>query len=120
MIDDSDLMKVYLRRCLENHGHEVEAWTPLSAMEVPDKLATANPDLVVTDYQMAGCNGVTVARMVQKANPRIPVIGLTANRDQDIVTNLAKFNVRRVLYKPIDAEELAAAVRAELEGTAGD
>jgi len=118
VIEDSTLMKVYLRRCLETHGHEVEDWTPLSAMEVPERITASNPDLVLTDYQMAGCNGATVARMVQKTNPKLPVIGLTANRDEDIVANLRKFNVRRVLFKPVDAGALGEAVRVVLEEAA--
>jgi DNA-binding NarL/FixJ family response regulator len=118
VIEDSTLMKVYLRRCLENQGHAVEDWTPLSAMEVPDRITASNPDVVITDYQMAGCNGATVARMVQKTNPKIPVIGLTANRDADIVANLTKFNVRKVLFKPIESEVLGEAVRAVLEDAA--
>jgi DNA-binding NarL/FixJ family response regulator len=118
VIEDSNLMKLYLRRCLENHGFEVEDWTPLSAMEVPDKITSSAPDLVLTDYQMAGCNGATVARMVQKANPKVPVIGLTADRSEEIVTNLKKFNVKQILYKPVDPEALAKAVKEELEQAA--
>lgn len=118
VIEDSTLMKVYLRRCLETIGYEVEDWTPMSAMEVPDKITSAAPDLIITDYQMAGCNGATVARMVQKTNSKIPVIGVTASRDEDIVANLNKFNVKRVLYKPITAEVLAENVKSALEEAA--
>lgn len=38
VVEDSTLMKVYLKRCLETHGYEVEDWTPMSAMEIPDKI----------------------------------------------------------------------------------
>lgn len=120
VIEDSALMKVYLRRCLESHGYDVEDWTPMSAMEVPEKMTSVVPDLVITDYQMAGCNGATVARMVQKANPTIPVIVVTANRDEDIAANLNKFSVKKILYKPIEAETLAAAVKSALEETSQD
>lgn len=114
VIEDSALMRLYLRRCLEAHGFEVEDWMPMSAMEVPEKIASSAPDLVITDYLMAGCNGATVARMVQKANPKIPVIGLTASRDEDVTANLAKVNVKRILHKPIEAEALAEAVTGAL------
>lgn len=120
VIEDSTLMKAYLRRCLENHGYEVEDWTPLSAMEVPDKLAAAKPDLIITDYQMPGCNGATIARMVMKSAPGTPVIGVTANRDEDIIANLKKVNVAQILYKPIQAEILTEAVRKALEEAAKD
>jgi two-component system, OmpR family, copper resistance phosphate regulon response regulator CusR len=114
VVEDSSLMKVYLRRCLENHHHEVEDWTPMSAMEVADKITSVAPDLVITDYLMEGCNGATIARLVQKTNPKIPVIGITANRDDDIAANMNKFNVRRILYKPVEVETLIEAVNAVL------
>ena len=116
VIEDSALMKVYLRRCLENHGYEVEDWTPLSAMEIPDKITDSTPDLIITDYLMAGCNGATVARMAQRTKPDLPVICLTSSRDEDILANLAKCRVARTLYKPIEAEDLAEAVKTVLEG----
>lgn len=115
VIEDSALMKVYLRRCLESRGFEVEDWTPLSAMEIPDKITASAPDLIVTDYQMAGCNGATVARMALKTRPELPVICLTSDRSEDIGATLAKFRVRRVLFKPIEAEALAEAVGEVLE-----
>ncbi len=118
VVEDSNLMKVYLKRCLEGEGHEVEAWTAMSAMEVPEKITSMNPDLVITDYQMAGCNGATVARMVQKANPAIPVIGVTADRGEEIAANLNKFKVKKILYKPIEAAILASTVKAVLEEAA--
>jgi CheY-like chemotaxis protein len=114
VIEDSQLMKVYLRRCLENLGFEVEDWTPMSAMEVGDRIASSAPNLVITDYQMAGCNGATVARMIMKTSPQLPVIGITADRSEDIVANLKKFNVRQVLYKPVDPPSLGEAVKAAL------
>ena len=114
VIEDSTLMKVYLRRCLETQGFEVEDWTPLSAMEVPDKVASTAPDLIITDYVMAGCNGATVARMAQKAAPNVPVICLTSSREEDVAANLNKFKVKQVLFKPVTAEDLAAAVKSVL------
>ncbi len=115
VVEDSSLMKVYLRRCLEIHGHDVEDWTPMSAMEVPDKITNSLPDLIVTDYQMAGCNGATLARMVQKTSPKTPVICVTSNRDEDIAAHLNKFNVRHILYKPVNSDALAKAVESALE-----
>lgn len=115
VVEDSTLMKVYLRRCLETHGYDVEDWTPMSAIEVPDKITNTVPDLVVTDYQMAGCNGATLARMVQKTSPKTPVICVTAHRDEEIAAHLNKLNVRHILYKPVNSETLAEAVKSALE-----
>jgi len=109
-------MRLYLRRCLEKAGHEVEEWMPASAMEIQGKVAELMPDLVLCDYQMAGANGVTVARMVRKADPDLPVLVLTAFHEEQMEANLLRLGVRRVLAKPIHHEDLARAVGEALQG----
>lgn len=110
VIDDSALMRRFLRNYLQAAGHDVEDWLPLSAMEIPDRL-TSNPmDLILTDYQMPGVNGMTVAKMALKAAPGVPVIVLTALVDPELEAQLAKFKVRRIIHKPISAEALQVVV----------
>jgi two-component system chemotaxis response regulator CheY len=117
VIDDSTLMRRILRQYLEQAGFEVEDWLPLSAMEIPDRIASSAPDLVLSDYQMPGVNGLTVAKMVLKANPNIPVVILTAIREPETEASMRKFGVKRILSKPIDAESLVQAIKAVLAGS---
>jgi CheY-like chemotaxis protein len=114
VIDDNAMMRLYLRRCLEKAGYEVEDWVPTSAMEIPERITASAPDALVTDYQMPGCNGLTVARMAQKANPRLPILVLTAFRSEEIEAGLLKLGVRQLLDKPIRAEDLVRAVEEAL------
>jgi CheY-like chemotaxis protein len=114
VIDDNKMMRLYLKRCLLKAGFEVEDWVPSSAMEVLEHISNSHPDLIVSDYQMPGCNGATVARMAQKADPRIPLLILTAFFDQELETSLLKLGVKRVLTKPITEEALASAVQGAL------
>lgn len=116
VIDDSALMRRILRHYLEEAGFEVDDWLPLSAMEIPERIGSFAPELVLSDYQMPGLNGLTVAKMVLKTNPKIPVMILTAVRDPELIANLQKFGVKAVLNKPIDAESLVKAVRNVLSG----
>lgn len=102
-------MRLYLRRVLAP-VYSIEEWMPPSAMEIVDYLKESAPDVVLTDYLMPGCNGVTVARMAMKAKPGLPVLVLTANRDEDVATQLRKFQVAEILYKPASPEAILAAV----------
>jgi len=113
LIDDSRVMCLYLRRVLEPH-YAVEEWLPPSAMEIGEHIMESTPDLVLTDYQMPGCSGATVARMVAKAIPGLPVIVLTSNREEEVAATLRKFQVVDILHKPIEAGELLAAVAKAL------
>lgn len=114
VIDDSQMMRRIMRSYLEAEGFEVEDWLPLSPMEIPDRLRESKPDLVLSDFQMPGLNGLSVAQMVQRTQADLPVMVLTALRDPDTEAKLAKFGVKRVLHKPIDQETLAQAVREVL------
>ena len=44
VIDDSKMMRLYLSRCLEKAGYEVEEWVPMSAMEAPDFIKSSAPE----------------------------------------------------------------------------
>ena len=111
VIDDSPMMRLFLLRSLEKASFEVEEWMPLSAMEIPEHITASAPDLIISDYQMPGCNGATVARMVHKAMPNIPVVILTAFRDEEMESNLLRFGVRKILYKPIEPGTLVQVVK---------
>ncbi len=110
VVDDSKLMRNLIQHILQQAGHEVEAWADVTAMEVPDRVSAANPDLVVTDYQMPGCNGLTLARMARKAKPGVPVIVVTALHDPAVEEALKCQAVSRILHKPLKEEELLAVV----------
>jgi DNA-binding response OmpR family regulator len=115
VIDDSRMMRLYLQRCLTKAGYEVEEWVPASAMEVGGHVAASAPDLIVSDYQMPGCNGSTLVRMARKANAVIPLLVLTAFKDEEMEAGLLKLGVKQVLTKPIEPDSLLEAVRAALE-----
>lgn len=110
VIDDSTLMRRILRNHLQAGGHEVIDWLPLSAMEIPDFLTANSVDLILTDFQMPGVNGMTVAKLAMKTVPLVPVVILTALRDPEVEAQLMKFKVRRILHKPITPEALLVMV----------
>ncbi len=115
VMDDSRLMRTVLTKFLEVGGHTPEAWEPMSAMEVNEKVASTEMDLLVCDYQMPGCNGATVAKMAHKAKPELPVLVLTSLRDPETMDLLRKNHVRGIIHKPITDVAFLAAVAEALE-----
>jgi CheY-like chemotaxis protein len=114
VMDDSKIMRRLLSQFLEHGGYDAVAWEPMSAMEIVGRATEAEPDLLVTDFQMPGCNGATVARMARKANPKLPIIVLTALRDVETMDLLRKSQVNRILNKPISEADFLKAVAAVL------
>lgn len=114
MVEDSKLMSHCLHEWLAGAGYEVEEWQPLSATEVPEQLAASAPDLILSDFQMPGCNGASLVRMVKKTAPGTPVIILTAFRTKEMEAELLKLGVSKVLAKPIRGEALLQAISSVL------
>jgi two-component system chemotaxis response regulator CheY len=114
VIDDSALMRMYVRQHLEEVGFEVEEFLPLSALEVMDRVRSSPPDLVLSDFNMPHVDGQSVARMVKRTSAAIPVIILTALHDPAKEAALTQTGVARILYKPINGPELVKAVQEVL------
>lgn len=111
VIDDSALMRNICRDHLEAAGFEVEDFLPESVNDLAERIKVSPPDLVLSDYNMPIIDGQNVARTVRRANPKIPVIILTANRDAGREAFLQTLGVRKILYKPIKGEELVGVVK---------
>jgi CheY-like chemotaxis protein len=131
VVEDSKLMQTLLRRMLERAGHEVDLWEDITAMEVGGRITETPPDLLITDYSMPGCNGLTVAKMARKAKPDLPVVVVTATHDPAVLEALTKQEVTCILHKPLQEAELLAALaeamaagaegsKAEPEGSGSD
>lgn len=120
VIDDSKLMRNLLRIILEQAGHDVDVWEEVTAVEIPQRIQESNPDLIITDYQMPGSNGLTVARMARKTKPGLPVIVVTATHDPTVLDALKRVNVTHILHKPVQAEELLKVVRQGLKESASN
>ena len=111
VVDDSKLMRHILRHFLEGAGHEVREWAEVAASEVQARLEVDAPDALVTDYQMPGCNGLTLARLARKSRPALPIVVVTALRDPAVLEAFRKQEVSAILPKPLREEDLLEALR---------
>ncbi|HJW33555.1 MAG TPA: response regulator [Holophagaceae bacterium] len=110
VMDDSRLMRTVLTKFLEVGGHTSEAWEPMSALEISEKVANTPMDLLVCDFQMPGANGATVSKMALKAKPDLPVLVLTSLRDPETMELLRKCHVHGIIHKPINDVDFLKAV----------
>ena len=70
------------------------------------------PDLIVTDFQMPACDGVTLCRMLadNRATSAIPAIMLTARGHRVPKNEISRTNIRQLLAKPFSPRELLSKV----------
>jgi two-component system alkaline phosphatase synthesis response regulator PhoP len=111
--DDSETILLLMRTRLELAGYEVQ--TAADGQEVTDRVAEAEPDLLLLDAMMPRKSGIDALRELRAAGHEIPALIVSAHQnpgDADAPTDL---EIDGFVTKPIDFERLLAEV-AELTG----
>jgi two-component system, OmpR family, response regulator len=109
--DDPEIRKL-LARYLESQGFRVVL--AASCAELHERLATSKVDLIVLDVMLPDGSGLEVCRDLRGQRSSIPIILLTALReDVDRIVGL-EIGADDYLGKPFNPRELVARVRAIL------
>ncbi len=113
--DDPSILKL-LRLYLEDEGYAViSAGDGRTALE---KFSSGEPDLVILDIKLPGCDGWEVSRRMRSVNPT-PIIMLSAlAEDHDKILGL-ELGADDYVTKPFNPRELMARVRAVLRRSGG-
>jgi AmiR/NasT family two-component response regulator len=105
LAEDESIIRLGLRRILEEAGHQVVA-APDGRTAV--KLARqTRPDLALLDIKMPGLDGLEAAREIYLQRP-LPIVLLTAYGDQELVERAAGLPILAYLIKPVNEQELLA------------
>lgn len=113
LVDDEELILKSVSYALKKEGYQIT--TAQNGEEAVAKLKTADYDLVITDLQMEGMNGIEVLKEVKRINPDTFVIILTAHGTLASVVDAKRLGAVDYLLKPIDSLDLAARVANCLE-----
>ncbi len=111
VVDDEPRYVRLLRANLESVGYRVLAAADgASAIQKAD---AEEPDLVILDLMLPDLDGYEVCRRLREFST-VPIIVLTARREQADKVKGLDLGADDYLTKPFDAEELLARVRAQL------
>lgn len=108
-IDDDSIIRALLSNLLQKAGYEV--LTAPDGMTGLRIIGDTEPDLVITDYQMPGMNGLEVMEAIHKKHPGLPVVILTAHGDVALTIKSMQSGAYDYLEKPIQITELLHIVR---------
>lgn len=106
--DDEALIRMGLRRILEDAGHTVVA-EAASGSEALRLVAEVSPSLVILDIRMPEPNGIEVARRLKVEYP-VPVIFLTAFSDRQLLEDAADAGGYAYIMKPVNEPAVLAAI----------
>jgi two-component system chemotaxis response regulator CheY len=115
VVDDQATMRRIIVKMVEKVGVD-ECRESADAEDALRILASTDVDLIITDWNMPGMNGLDFVRAVraQDATKTIPMIMVTTNSDVDQVVAARKSGVTAYVVKPFTAATIVERVSAIL------
>jgi two-component system alkaline phosphatase synthesis response regulator PhoP len=115
LVEDSDTTRL-THRILINRRTGYDVIAVANGSEALKTAASQRPDLVLMDVMMPGLDGLEVCRRMRKqeATAKIPIVLLTFRVGEESVSEGFASGCTAYLKKPIEVDELVAALRQHL------
>jgi DNA-binding NtrC family response regulator len=115
VVDDEASARTALAEILRAEGYEVE--TASDAFKALGRLDEFAPDVVLTDLNMPGIDGVELLRKVKEDDPERPVVLMTAYGGVEAAVSAMREGAADYLTKPLNIDELGIVLERAIERT---
>lgn len=119
VIDDDETIRSVFSRFLTSKGYEV--FVAADGRKGLKVLEDEDVELVITDIMMPETDGLEVVMAIRGKGGDLPVIAMSGGMHampMDFLPMAKKFGAKKVLYKPIELEDLLTAVNEVLPESA--
>lgn len=104
LVDSEESTLNSLNGIMEKFSEKVEVFTAHLGQDAI-ALLDANPiDIVATDVQLSDMDGLELLTYINNSFPNIQSVVLAEKTSQEITENLEKFNIIKILSKPLDTD----------------
>ncbi len=110
-IDDDEALVFLVTRLLERRGHAVTAFVSADKALALLRATDQDFDVVISDYNMPGVNGIDVLREALSLRPAVPVALISGYITDAMRVEAAASGITEIIFKPNSAEELVAAMQ---------
>ena len=110
VVEDHDALRAVTIEALRQQGHKVQGIACAEAID--DEAASAPSDLFIIDVNLPGEDGLSLSKRIRRGNPRAGIIMATGRTH--VGDRIAGYENGADVYlsKPVEMEELLAAVSA--------
>lgn len=110
VIDDEESVVKYLSKRLQRNGYRVDGYT--DPQEALDAMVSGSSDwnVAIVDYMMPGLKGTALAKRMKKLQPYLCIVMITGLVDREALKLRQEGVVDNILIKPVNFDELAAAI----------
>jgi CheY-like chemotaxis protein len=103
--EDNAFFRDAMERLLESSGYETRSCS--CGKEAVARLAEEVFDILITDFQMPGMDGLELIRRARNMDPTMAMILVTGVPPEDLGDRLKKSKLDAFLSKPLDWQELS-------------
>ena len=124
IVDDNEMTRETLRVILRSDDYNVigEATDGDVALEMVTKL---KPNIILLDVIMPKVSGIEALKSIRLVSANVSILMVTANKDQETVTEAVKAGISGYIIKPFNAkkvldtvQQVAAKIRLAREASA--
>jgi CheY-like chemotaxis protein len=105
VVDDDRLIRGLLKDFLRFLGYEVLCLE--SAKDALPQIEAESFDIIITDYDMPGMDGLELTRSIKQIKPSVPIIGISASCNE---RRFIDAGANHFVSKPFDLQRLKEAV----------
>ncbi len=104
VVDDDQCIREVLTILLSRRGHRCES--AANGIDAMQKVKQSNFDVVITDLQMPGMDGIALTKELRQHFPELPVMIMTGRPDGSLVESAIGAGAGEVLRKPFEISDL--------------
>jgi len=116
IVDDHPLFRFAVRQLLQRDGRFLIVGEAASAHEAVRQADVHRPDLALVDLRLPGINGLHVARLLKRQHPKLAVVLLSADQDEQWLLGALQVGAAAFLAKDADPEHMLALLHAVAAG----
>lgn len=114
LVDDHRIFLEGLKNLIQDPFHVKD--TANSGKEALELIKSSEFDVMITDYEMPGFNGLELVKTVRVVQPEIKIIVLSMHDDPAVVKELLRMGVQGYLLKSNTYKNLTEALEKAMEG----
>ena len=113
IIDDDDSLRKSFEKLLNEESYTV--FSASSGEQGLKKIQENPPDVVVLDMKLPGMNGMDVYKKINKIDPKLPVIIMTAFGTTETAIEATKLGAFDYILKPFDVPDMLTTISRAME-----